>query len=113
MIKISERAHLNGMPVMKEVVINFGDIGIEITKETHLELATAIGEKAASDVAKAQEIYEKYWARVKKMSDFAKAIRDVFYDGDDDLFIMREYENIDTEKLDSILNDNAHLLGLE
>ena len=112
-VKIWDSHHFGGMPTMDERRISIGDVGLTFDQETFCALAEAMDQRDSTDLKKSQEVYDRYWKKVKQTEAFIKDLREQFYGEGDCLLTLMPMSEIDVEKLEELLDKRARLLGFE
>ena len=114
-VKITNETYLNGLPIPEGYSIEINGVEIKLKSEDFKELLKEMDKKISKNHEKTVELYEKYNEKVKTFENFKKDIIRIFWDGDpdnmDDWLTRKNAKNIDSKKLDDVLDKYSKILG--
>ena len=84
---------------------------VSLRGEEYNELLKLLTKSMAEKVMDSDAYYEKANAKRKQCNEFIEEIREVFYDMRDMFVLTRSVKDIDTIKLEEVLDKHSKLLG--
>lgn len=106
---------LNGKPIpVYRIIID--QISIKLPEDKFRELTEKLGGKVEEDYAQMKKVDERYKTKVDRLKDLRNKILELLYGKDyqnDGWLIRKEFNDLDEESLDNLIEDYGKDLGIE